>query len=287
MKKLIKIILTTCFCLGLSLPAWADQQTTVLTQKSIMGNATLTLPYIDGNTEVDFEKMANDIIVSKGKEMLRRFGNNGELDYTVALNRPSVVSILLRASYDGRNIYEALNLDLTSGKEFTVNDFFVNDDRIIDLFGKNPDVLFGEKGIYKRTDKNSDYDDFVPYSSILPFMRIGEAGRLLQIVRLTQNVDGKEVHMKEGQMFAVKLDANPSTGYSWNMKPSAANKGKIVKVGSSFMMPAANDTRVGTPGTEIIMFAVGSVGTYDICMEYKRPWEMFVNKTIKFKLIAD
>ena len=269
------------------MPAWADQQTTVLTQKSTLGQATLALPYIDGNTEVDLEKMANAVITAKSKEMLRRFANNGELDYSVTLNRPSVVSILLRASYDGRTMYEAVNLDLTSGKEFSVDEFFVQDERVVKLFGKNPDVLFGEKGIYKRADKDSEYNDFVPYSGLLPFVRIGEAGRLLQIVRLTENVNGKELRMQAGQMFAMKLDANPSTGYSWNLKPDEANRGKIVKAGSSFMMPAADDNRVGTPGTEIIMFAVGTQGTYDICLEYKRPWEMFVNKSIKFKLIAE
>jgi len=287
MHKLVKIILTTCFCLGLAAPVWADQQTTVLTQKATIGEASLSLPYIDGNMAVDFEKMANNIIVSKSKEMLRRLGNKGELDYSVALNRPSVVSVLLKASYDGKTIYEAVNLDLTCGKEFSVDEFFVNDDKIIGLFGKTPDVLFGEKGIYKRPDKVSDYNDFVPYSAILPFMRIGEAGRLLQIVRLTQNADGKEVHMKAGQMFALKLDSNPSTGYSWRMKPVEAQKGSIAKAGSSFVMPAATDNRVGTPGTEIIMYAVGKPGTYDICMEYKRPWEMFVSKTVKFKVVAE
>lgn len=287
MKSLGKILLSTCFCLLISASAFADQQTTVLTRNSSIGAATLTLPYIDGNLEVDFEKMANNIINTKAAEMLKRFGNKGEVDYTVSLNRPSVVSILLRASYDGKTIYDAVNVDLTSGREFGLNDFFVNSDKIKEVFGKNPDILFGEQGIYKRNNKNEDYEDYVPYKAILPFIRIGEAGRLLQIARLTKNVDGKILHMKAGNVFAMKLDANPSTGYSWNLKPSDKNKGRIVKVGSSFMMPAADDTRVGTPGTEIIMFAVGSEGTYNVTMEYKRPWEMFVNQSINFTIIAD
>lgn len=286
MKKLASLLLLCCG-LWVSAPAFADQQTTVLTQKMTIGNAEVSLPYIDGNLAVDFEKMANDIIATKARNMLKRFGNNGDLSYTVTLNRPSVVSVLLRADYDGKTLYDGANIDLTSGKEFGLNDFFVNDEHIKELFDKDDIILFEERGILKRSQKDGPFDKFLPYQDILPSIRIGEAGRLMQIARLTANADGKILHMKRGSMFAMKLDANPSTGYSWILKPTENIKGKIVKVGSSFMLPAADDNRVGTPGTEISMYTVGAPGTYDVVLEYKRPWEMMVFKSVRFTVIAE
>lgn len=287
MKGLIKTFAATLLCVCFALPVAADQQTTVLSQSLKVGNAEGVLPYIDGNLQVDFEKMANDIISQRAKELLKHFGNNGELDYTVTLNRPSVVSILLRASFDGRTLYEGLNLDLTSGKEIGINEFFVNSDRIKQLFDKNTEIVFTEKGVLKRSDKRATYEELVPYSHILPYMRIGEAGRILQIAKLTQNANGKTLRLPAGSAFAIKLDSNPSTGYSWQLKPAKNLEGNIVKIGSSFIMPAANDNRTGMPGTEILMFAAGAPGVYDLCMEYKRPWEMFVNQTVAFKLIVE
>ena len=286
MKKILSLLCLSC-CLFLSSPALADQQTTVLKQEVKIGRAEGSLPYIDGNMEVDFEKMANEAISNRAKEMLKRFGNNGEISYTVTLNRPSVVSILLHANYDGKHVYEGLNLDLTSGKEFGLNDFFVNDDNMQSLFDKNEEVLFEEKGILKRSSKNGPFDKFLPYEEIIPSIRIGEAGRLLQIARLTENADGKELRIKSGSMYAMKLDSNPSTGYSWNLKQSSNIIGNIVKVGSSFVLPNVDDNRVGTPGVEISMYAARSKGTYDVVMEYKRPWETFVQKKISFKLIVE
>lgn len=287
MKSLKKTFAAVLLCLSITLPVAADQKTTVLSQSMKIGSAEVVLPYIDGNLEVDFEKMANDLISQRSKELLKHFGNKGELDYTVTLNRPSVVSILLRASYDGKTLYDGLNLDLTSGKEIGIDEFFVNNDRIKSFFGKNTEVVFAEKGVFKRTNKNAAFEDFVPYSHILPDLRIGEAGRLMQIARLTKNADGKVLQIPAGSIFALKLDSNPSTGYSWSLKPMKGFEGRIAKIGSSFIMPNPQDNRVGLPGTEILMYAAGAPGAYDICMEYKRPWEMFVNQTVRFKLIVE
>lgn len=287
MHKLTSFLLATCCCFLLTTTAFADQQTTVLAKTGTIGSASVVLPYIDGNLEVELEKMANAAISRKATEMLKRFGNKGEVDYTVSLNRPSVVSVLLKASYDGKTIYDSVNVDLTSGKEFGLNDFFVNADKIKEVFGKEPDVLFAEHGIYKRSAQYAAYEDYVPYSAILPYIRISEAGRLLQIARLTKNAEGKLLHLKAGSLIAFKLDANPSTGYTWIMKPTENIKGNIVKVGTSFVMPPAGDTRVGTPGTEITMYAVGTEGTYDVKMEYKRSWEAFAAESFSFKIVVD
>lgn len=286
MRKLAGLLLLCC-SLMLSVPAWADQQTTVLTNKTTIGQADVALPYIDGNLDVALEKMANDVINTKARNLLKVFGNKGDLSYTVTLNRPSLVSILLRADYDGKTLYDVANVDLTSGKEFVLNDFFINDEKTKGFFNKDEALLFTDDGVVRRSQKNGPFDRMLGYEELMPSARISEVGRIFQIARLTANADGKILRMKSGNMFALKLDANPSTGFSWILKPTDTNKGKLAKIGSSFVLPAMDDNRVGTPGTEISMYFVKEPGTYEVIMEYKRPWEMFVFKTVRFTLIAE
>ena len=51
----MKILLTTILCLLLSLPAFADQKTTVLQEQATLGKASVTLPYIDGSNDAAYE----------------------------------------------------------------------------------------------------------------------------------------------------------------------------------------------------------------------------------------
>ena len=69
------------------------------------------------------------------------------------LNRPSLVSLLLEADNGGRKAYAGLNLDLTTGKEFEVTDFFVDNDNVKAALGNYDNVLFGEEGLFVRSKK--------------------------------------------------------------------------------------------------------------------------------------
>ena len=59
----MKILLTALFCLCLCLPAFADQQTTVLTEQTTVGKASASLPFIDGSNDTVREKQANALTV--------------------------------------------------------------------------------------------------------------------------------------------------------------------------------------------------------------------------------
>ncbi|MCD8198575.1 MAG: protease inhibitor I42 family protein [Phascolarctobacterium sp.] len=281
----MRIFLIALLCLLFCFPAFADQQTTVLFEQVTIDKAEGRLPFIDGSTDTDMERQANSLMHSIIKDMVKDAGGYGSISYEVVLNRPSLIGVLLKVSNNSNNIVKGLNVDLTTGKEFTVTDFFINNDTVKAALGDYSDVLFTEKGICTRSGGRGNYTNVVTYSSLLTSMRIGEAGRLLQIARLTENAEGKTLFIKKGNLMAIKLDTNTSTGFRWEMKLEKADEKKIVKVGSSFIMPKSSDQRVGVPGSEVLMLAAEESGTCKVTMEYKRPWERLPLKSFSFTVI--
>ncbi len=281
----MRIFLIALLWLLLCLPAFADQQTTVLFEQVTIDKAEGRLPFIDGSTDTDMEKQANSLMHSTVKDMVKAAGGYGIISYEVVLNRPSLIGVLLKVSNKSNNIVKGLNIDLTTGQEFTVTDFFINNDTVKAALGDYSDVLFTERGICTRSGGIGNYTNVITYSSLLTSMRIGEAGRLLQIARLTENAEGKNLFIKRGNMMAIKLDTNPSTGFRWEMKLDKGDEKKIVKVGSSFMMPKSSDQRVGVPGSEVLMLAAEESGNCKVTMEYKRPWERLPLKSFSFTVI--
>lgn len=280
----MKILLTTLICLCLSLPVFADQQTTVLTEQVGLGKASASLPYIDGSNDAACEKQVNALVHEAAAKLAKEVGGAGSVSYKVMLNRPSLVSLLLEADNGGRKAYAGLNLDLTTGKEFGVTDFFVDDDNVKAALGNYNNVLFGEDGLYVREGKNSAYSNFVPYGKVLTSMRIGEAGRLLQMAKITEKAAGKTLKLPKSGLVAIKLDSNPSTGYGWQMSCASKN---VAKVGSSFTIPRGEEERLGAPGTEILVLAVTKPGTYNVRMDYKRSWEKMSLQSFSFNIVAE
>lgn len=281
----MKFILTVLLCMMMCVPVFADQQTTVLSAPVSFGRAEGTLPYIDGSNDVTLEKQANNILQDKAKKLLQDVGGQGKLSYEVKLNRPSLVGVLLKAENNGRTAYQGVNIDLTSGREFTLGDFYTETDEFKALLNGSSDILFAERGLYLRAAGKSEYDSFIGYGRLMPYMRIGDAGRLLQIARLTQNAADKVLTVPSGSLMALKLDSNPSSGYRWEVKLDKAAESRIQKVGSSFIMPHSTDNRVGTPGTEILVLTAQEPGECTVTLEYKRPWEKQAVNSFSFKVV--
>ncbi|MGM9562018.1 MAG: protease inhibitor I42 family protein [Phascolarctobacterium sp.] len=278
----MKVFLTTIICLLLCLPVFADQQTTVLQEQATINKASATLPYIDGSNDVAYEKQLNTLIRETATKLSKEVGG-GSVSYEVKLNRPSLVSILMCATNGSRTVYAGLNLDLTTGKEFTVTDFFVDKEEVQQALGDYERVLFAENGFYLQQEKYGEYSAFVPYAKVLNHMRIGEAGRIMQVARLTNAASGKTLVLDKPGLLALKLNANPSTGYSWQVSASSA---AVTKVGSSFTIVREEEAMVGAPGTEIIFLNVQEPGTYTVNMEYKRPWEKLSLDKFSFTVVV-
>ncbi len=280
MKFIARILF--CFCLSLCTLAFADQQTTVLEQKDTINKAQVSLPYIDGSNNTELEKQLNALLRQTAEQLTKKTGG-GTLSYKVMLNRPSLVSVLLQAENNGKTVYEGLNLDLTSGREFSVSDFFMDTEAVKQMLNDSKNVLFGEQGVYLRTQEDAPYDAFIPYTQVMSSMRIGEAGRIMQIARLTAGAAGKTLFLQQPGLIALKLDSNPSTGFGWHFSCASAN---VSKVGSSFTMPAANDNRTGAPGVEVLVLSLDAPGTYEIKMEYRRAWERLSLQSFSFTVVV-
>ncbi len=83
----------------------------------------------------------------------------------------------------------------------------------------------------------------------------------------TDSDNGKTILVKGGDTFTVRLEENPSTGYSWNL--TVGNGLRLVK---DRYVPGTT-SMIGSGGIhEWTIKAIGN-GTSGIAGIYKRPWE--------------
>ena len=73
------------------------------------------------------------------------------------------------------------------------------------------------------------------------------------------------------QTFEVALEANPSTGYQWQIKEQSA---ALVLLEERYEnSPEAKPMMVGVPGTKIWTFKAAEVGQAQLNLVYVRPWQ--------------
>lgn len=270
MKKILFVLL---LCFSFCTMTFAEQDTTILSMPTKCFNAEGILPYIDGCPDEDFERKANGVIINTIRSMVKQIGQAGTFSYSVQLNRSSVVSILLKAQNGNRTFYKSLNLDLTKGVDAPIYTFFVQNEEMAKILGKFDSYIFTDNGVYLKDKGHLKYDRFIPFAKILTNVRIGEAGRLFKIARLTRKSEKKILHIPKNSLFAIQLDSNPTTGYRWNA--DLPPKGEIIKISSSFIIPNQEKQQTGTPGKEILFFYTNTPGKYDINFHYNRSWEKF------------
>ena len=89
------------------------------------------------------------------------------------------------------------------------------------------------------------------------------------IVVVTDNNSGSEISIGTGERFEVRLESNPSTGFSWQLDLTTLQG--VVELGStSFEEPADSDV-VGAPGTEVFVLEAVARGAGVLRFEYHRP----------------
>src|SRR5574344_1065796 len=72
--------------------------------------------------------------------------------------------------------------------------------------------------------------------------------------------------------FQIKLESNPSTGYSWDLSKTV-DKSYVKLVKNSYKQNRCNPRMVGVGGVETFVFKPLKKGSTTIYFEYKRPWE--------------
>jgi inhibitor of cysteine peptidase len=108
----------------------------------------------------------------------------------------------------------------------------------------------------------------------------------LRSLSITEADDGKTVTVTEGVNLLVKLPANPSTGYKW----------EVVSTDRSFGYPSVtkfspSSSGVGSGGVQRFTWktkgALSLVGEHTVKMEYKRSWEKNLPATKTFTFTVD
>jgi inhibitor of cysteine peptidase len=79
---------------------------------------------------------------------------------------------------------------------------------------------------------------------------------------------GKEIALKEQASLTVKLEGNPTTGYTWNI---GEIPGCLEQIGEANYVPDSD--KIGSPGNIILSFKAAKKGEGVLKLFYKRSWE--------------
>lgn len=81
--------------------------------------------------------------------------------------------------------------------------------------------------------------------------------------------DGNQITLQKGQTLTVKLEANPTTGYTWEVVES---DGAILRQVGETEYEAESDL-IGAGGVETLRFEAVEAGDMELRLVYHRPWE--------------
>lgn len=103
---------------------------------------------------------------------------------------------------------------------------------------------------------------------------------------------GDETHItvKAPGEFSIKIESNPTTGYSWALQPLKEEEKKLVKFKEQKVEEPGEDSRgqrlLGAPTYEIFTFEALAPGEAVIRLHYRRPWEKDVPPIQKHKVMV-
>jgi predicted secreted protein len=114
-----------------------------------------------------------------------------------------------------------------------------------------------------------------------------EASKSLSDIPMTVNVNdndnGGQVTLRQGQILAVTLESNPTTGYSWYRVEKQDSI--LEKFGDTLYFPSEQDDgTVGAGGWEILYFKSINIGQETLELVYRRSWETDVEPIKTFSI---
>lgn len=99
---------------------------------------------------------------------------------------------------------------------------------------------------------------------------------------------GRTLRLSSGDLVVVQLDANPSTGYSW--QPQKLNSQVLAQVNGPEFTPYSslkNSPRVGSGGWVTFKYRALGPGSSPIQLDYLRVWETNTAPVRSFQLQVD
>jgi inhibitor of cysteine peptidase len=100
---------------------------------------------------------------------------------------------------------------------------------------------------------------------------------------LTEKNNGDRLNLKINDTVEIKLESNPTTGYSWFLNDNVDET--IVSITSpEFMESKKDEELVGAGGYEIFTIKAISKGKTDIILNYERSWEEGIEPLETFEI---
>ena len=101
-------------------------------------------------------------------------------------------------------------------------------------------------------------------------------------ITLTKQDNGKPIALKKGEILAISLASNATTGFEWN----------VGEIDNNFLRYDAKDYfgtgfAVGSGGTETLCFTAINIGKTSLSVIYHRPFEKNVAPIDTFKIAVE
>jgi inhibitor of cysteine peptidase len=90
------------------------------------------------------------------------------------------------------------------------------------------------------------------------------------IAELTFDDKGKSFELEKGDRINIKLESNPTTGYSWILGEET-DTSMVSLFDSKFLQTEKEEELVGAGGYEIFIFKAENSGQTEIILTYQRP----------------
>jgi len=105
------------------------------------------------------------------------------------------------------------------------------------------------------------------------------SGPVPREVHLTAADNGSEIELEKGDVLVITLEANPTTGYTWDVvKP--LDEQVMRQVGKIEFKPESD--LIGAGGVQVIQFKIVNAGRVALKLVYHRPWETDVEPPKSF-----
>ncbi|MGD0611997.1 MAG: protease inhibitor I42 family protein [Anaerolineales bacterium] len=108
-----------------------------------------------------------------------------------------------------------------------------------------------------------------------------ETGSSSTRVQLTMHDNGRHVTLHVGDILAIGLEANPSTGYTWKMVQQDPS---LLGEQGTAQFKAASTGLVGAPGIQTLIFKALKAGETTLTLGYLRSWESGVPPINTFQI---
>ena len=104
-------------------------------------------------------------------------------------------------------------------------------------------------------------------------------------MNLSEADNGRTIKLTTGQVVTITLDANPTTGYTWEVVE--APSGQVMHQVGKIEFESESEA-IGAGGVQIITFEVVNAGQTSLSLVYHRPWETDVEplKTFAIHVVA-